>query len=49
LDSPFQYEDKDETTVGCYLDRHFIEKADKERDAYYAAMAESVMRGEQDE
>ena len=48
-DSPFQYEDKDGTTVGCYLDRHFIKKADAERDAYYAAMAESMMRGEQDE
>ena len=40
------YEDKDGTTVGCYLDRHFIEKADAERDEYYAAMAESMMRGE---
>jgi hypothetical protein len=39
-DSPFQYEDKYGTTVGCYLDRHFIEKADAERDEYYAAMAE---------
>ena len=47
-DSPFQYEDKDGTTVGCYLDRHFIEKADAERDEYYAAMAESMMRGEHD-
>lgn len=27
-DSPFQYEDKDGATVGCYLDRHFIEKVD---------------------
>ncbi len=48
-DSPFQYEDKDGTKVGCYLDRHFIEKADAERDEYYAAMAEGMMRGEQDE
>lgn len=45
-DSPFQYEDKDGTTVGCYLDRHFIERADAERDEYYATMAESIMRGE---
>lgn len=29
-DSPFQYEDKDGTIVGCYIDRHFIEKADRE-------------------
>ena len=39
-DSPFQYEDKEGTTVGCYLDRHFIEKADAERDEYYASMAQ---------
>ena len=25
-DSPFQYEDKEGTTVGCYLDRHLIPK-----------------------
>ena len=42
-DSPFQYEDKN-GTVGCYLDRHFIEKADAERDEYYAAMAESMVK-----
>ena len=39
-DNPFQYEDKEGTTVGCYLDRHYIEKADAERDKYYSAMAE---------
>ena len=41
-DSPFQYEDKEGTIIGCYLDRHFIEKADAERDEYYASMAESM-------
>ena len=30
------------TRIGCYLDRHFIEKADAERDEYYASMAESM-------
>lgn len=29
-DNAFQYEDKDGTIRGCYIDRHFIEKADKE-------------------
>lgn len=29
-DSPFQYEDKDGTIIGCYIDRHFIEKTDRE-------------------
>ena len=43
-DSPFQYEDKEGTIIGCYLDRHFIEKADAERDEYYASMAESAVR-----
>ena len=28
-DSRFQYEDKDGNIVGCYIDRHFIERADK--------------------
>lgn len=28
-DSPFQYEDKDGAIVGCYIDRHFIEKTDE--------------------
>ena len=43
-DSPFQYEDKEGTIIGCYLDRHFIEKADAERDEYYESMAESIAR-----
>ena len=41
--SPFQYEDKEGTTVGCYLDRHYIEKAEAKRDKYYASMAEHFM------
>ena len=28
--SPFQYEDNEGTIVGCYIDRHFIEKTDRE-------------------
>lgn len=28
-DSRFQYEDKDGNIVGCYIDRHFIKKADE--------------------
>ena len=48
-DSPFQYEDKEGTIIGCYLDRHFIEKADAERDEYYASMAESMSQYFKDE
>ena len=28
-DNAFQYENKDGDTVGCYIDRHFIEKTDE--------------------
>lgn len=43
-DSPFQYEDREGTIIGCYLDRHYIVKVDSERDEYYASMAESMAR-----
>ena len=39
-DSIFQYEDKDGNIVGCYLDRHFIEKKDAERNEYYESLAQ---------
>ena len=29
-DSPLQYEDKNQTTVGCYIDKHFIEKVNED-------------------
>ena len=29
-DNAFQYEDKDGTIVGCYIERHYINKIDKE-------------------
>ncbi len=28
-DNQFQYEDKDGSIVGCYIDRHYIEKVDE--------------------
>ena len=28
-DNALQYEDKEGTIVGCYVDRHYIEKADR--------------------
>lgn len=28
-DSPFQYEDKVGNIVGCYIDKHYIERADE--------------------
>ena len=44
--SRFQYEDKNGTTVGCYLDKHYIQKVERERDRYYESMAESFIRKE---
>lgn len=38
-DNRLQYEDKDGTTIGCYVDRHYIEKAD---DAYQKHIAEEA-------
>ena len=40
-DSTLQYEDKDGTITGCYVDRHFIEKADREYIEYLENMAAS--------
>ncbi len=40
-DSTFQYEDKDGTIVGCYIDRHFIKKADREYGEHLASEAAS--------
>jgi len=40
-DSPFQYEDKDGTIVGCYIDRHYIEKVDER---YLKHLEEAVAR-----
>ena len=46
-DSRLQYEDKDGTIQGCYVDRHFIEKADREYTEHWekeAAYYEQMMR-----
>lgn len=40
-DSRFQYEDKIGNVIGCYIDRHFIEKTDNEIDEHYRQEAES--------
>lgn len=38
-DSNLQYEDKDGAIVGCYVDRHFIEKAERAYIEYLENMA----------
>lgn len=40
-DSPLQYEDNEGTIVGCYVDRHFIERADREYEDHLAQEAAS--------
>ena len=41
-DSPFQYEDKDGAIVGCYIDRHFIEKTDEKYQEHLLQQAASL-------
>lgn len=40
-DSPFQYEDKYGSVVGCYIDRHLIEQTDNMISEHYAKEAET--------
>lgn len=40
-DNPLQYEDKEGAIVGCYVDRHFIERADREYEDHLAQEAAS--------
>lgn len=40
-DNALQYEDDVGNIKGCYVDRHFIEKVDREYDEHLAAMSES--------
>lgn len=42
-DSQFQYEDKNGTVVGCYLDKHYIKKAEIARDKYYESMTQQFI------
>lgn len=39
-DSKFQYEDNDGTVIGCYIERAYINKVQKEMDEHYREMAE---------
>ncbi len=39
-DSRFQYENKEQTEViGCYIEKAYIEKVDKDRMEYYSGMS----------
>ena len=48
-DSPFQYEDKDGNIVGCYIDRHFIEKTDEAINKCYAEAAAAYSKQEEND
>lgn len=46
-DNRLQYEDKDGNIVGCYVDRHYVEKVDREYTAHLeqeAAYYEEMMK-----
>lgn len=42
-DSRFQYEDRDGTVVGCYIERHFIDKCDRAYVEHLEKEAESYL------
>lgn len=42
-DNQLQYEDKDGTTIGCYVDRHYIEQCDKKYIEHLEQEAESYI------
>ena len=41
-DNPLQYENKEGETIGCYVDRHYIEKADERYMNYLSDMADGI-------
>ena len=43
-DNPLQYEDKDGTIVGCYVDRHYIEEVDSQYTEHLEKMADDFER-----
>ncbi len=43
-ESPFQYQDKYDTTIGCYVERCYIERFAKQIDEELARMGEAIDR-----
>lgn len=41
-ESRFQYRDKDETVQGCYIEKAYIDKVDRELSDYYEKMGEAM-------
>jgi len=46
---PLQYEDKDGTTIGCYVDRHYIEKVAARQEEIMAQEVEAFLREEKED
>lgn len=42
--SPFMYEDKEGTVIGCYIERAYINKVDKEISEHYDKMADGMAK-----
>ena len=47
-DNPLQYENKEGETMGCYVDRHYIKKADERYMKYLSDMADEFLMNEMD-
>jgi hypothetical protein len=46
-DSPFQYENTEGCIVGCYIDRHFIERVDRRYEEELTAYVNYMLENEQ--
>lgn len=42
-DSRFQYEDKDGSIVGCYIDRHYIEQIEEKYEEHLEEQVKSYL------
>lgn len=45
-DSRFQYEDKEGTVIGCYIEKAYIDKAEKEIEECHEAYVDAYLREE---
>ena len=48
-DNDFQYEDKEGTVIGCYIDRHYIERRDREYLEYLEQIAKAYEEDDDEE
>ena len=48
-DNPLQYENADGEVIGCYVDRHYIEKRDAEYCKYLEEMTQAYWEDEEEQ